>query len=204
MTVCLALLGTAFAGNASVGVIGARDQATDQWWSGLDLALNPSQDHGIAAFGRIQGGYGFTDGPLGAIEVGATGVVPNEQALIRFGGLVRSGAIYAEYPGAVRPFGVGSKGDPAFGLLPGAELLVEFEWGDVAPFTLRIAGGTGSEAAMEQCEPTDTTYDCVSWSPGILFGISARGRLKNGLYGEAVLGPSPSVALGYGFPIRKR
>ena len=159
---------------------------------------------GFAALGRIQGGYGFADqAPIGALEIGGTFVVPNDEAIIRAGLVAKATAIYTEYPAAVRPFGVGLPGDPAVGLLPGAMVIVEFEWGDVQPFTLRLAGGTQSQAGAIQCFSTDVNYECVKWSGGFIGGLEARYRAKNGLFGEAWVGPSPSLVVGFAFPTKR-
>jgi hypothetical protein len=198
------LVSVAFGGNAAVSAGGGFDAATEQPWAGLDLALFPSQDHGFAAFGRVNGGYGFADGPLGALELGGAFVIPNEEAVVRLGLAGRIAGIYTDYRAPIPVGAAPSDGDPAPGLLPGGMLVVEFEWGDEAPFTLRGAGGVGSTAAAVPCDGLDVFYQCIGWRPGFLGGISARGRLKNGLFLEALGGPSLQALVGYGFPTRRR
>lgn len=200
----LSLATLAHAGTAAIAVGGGYDLVTSQPWTGLDLALHPSQDHGFAAIGRVQSWYGFADrAPLGSLELGGTFVVPHDEAIIRAGLLFRGTVIYTEYPAAVRPFGPGAAGDPALGLLPGGMALVEFEWGTEAPFTLRLAGGTQSQAGATACDPSDVLDQCVSWGGGFIGGLSARYRTKGGLYAEAWAGPSPSLVVGYAFSTRK-
>jgi hypothetical protein len=195
----------AFGGNAAISAGGGSDGITQQPWAGLDLALFPGQDKGFAAHGRLTSGWGFIDGaPLGALELGATGVIPNDEAILRLGFAARMGALYAEYPVGLTIGALGAEGAPALGLLPGGEMLVEFEWGDEAPFTLRVAAGITSQASALYCGSNGSYDECLGWRPGFLGGVSARGRLKNGLFGEILGGPSLYALVGYGFPINRR
>ncbi len=198
----LSLVTVARAGAVGIGVGGGYDLITDQPWTGLDVALHPTQDHGFAGIGRIQGWYGFADrAPLGSLELGGVFVVPNPEAVIRAGLLFRGTAVYTEYPASVRPFGPGQPDAPKVGFLPGGMALVEFEWGTEAPFTLRLAGGTQSQGSA--CSDTAILEDCVKWAGGFIGGISARYRTKGGLYAEAWAGPSPSLVVGYAFGVGK-
>ncbi len=196
----LSLVTAAHAGAVALAAGGGYDLLTAQPWTGLDVALHPSQDHGFAGIGRIQGWYGFADrAPLGSIELGGVFVVPNPEAVIRAGLLFRGTPIYTEYPASVRPFGAGAPDAPKVGFLPGALALVEFEWGTEAPFTLRLAGGSQPQAGAVACNDGDVLNECVSWAGGFVGGISARYRTKGGLFGEAWAGPSPSLVVGYAF-----
>ncbi|MBA2319897.1 MAG: hypothetical protein H0V89_01970, partial [Deltaproteobacteria bacterium] len=194
--------GLALGGNAAISAGGGFDSPTEQPWVGLDLALFPGHARGVAAHGRLTGGYGFADeSPLGIVELGFTGVIPNDEAIVRLGLAARFEGIYTEYGAAVALGALGAEGDPAFGLIPGGMLLLEFEWGEEAPFTVRASGGASSIAV--QCG-LETNDDCIGWRGGFLGGISARGRLKSGIFLEAAAGPSVSALVGYGFPVGNR
>ena len=195
----------AAAGNAAISAGGGSDGTTQQPWAGLDLALFPGQDYRGALHGRITPGWGLLDrAPLAAAELGGTWAVPNDEAVLRVGLAARLGMLYAEYPVGLALGDPGREGEPALGLLPGGVALVEFEWGEEAPFTLRVSGGLTSQASVVSCGSNRTYVECLGWRTGFLGGFSARGRLRNGLFGEVLAGPSLSALVGYGFPINRR
>jgi len=199
-----AMAGAALAGTVALTGGGGWDILTAQPWAGVDLALHPSNDRGFAGIGRVQGAWGFADGaPLPALEVGGVVVVPHPEAVIRVGLTAKMTGLYVPYPAPIRLGAPGTSADPGLGLLPSGMALVEFEWGDTQTFTLRAAGGTGSQAGAIACDDADVLDACVAWRGGFTGGISARARLRQGWFGELWAGPSASLTLGYAFPVRR-
>lgn len=212
LTVGLTLLAatmptTAHAAPSSVSIAGAGGwtYTTKQPWAGLDIAFHHDGLSGFAFVGRVKGAYAIGDDrPFGDVELGFMGVAPTqEKATVRVG--VRAGL---EVYTAVFPmrFTVPSTYDPqawgAVGFLPYGVIAAELGWTApenakaVATYALGLDAGLGLSVARQSCTD-DPTQICTE--PGMAFygGLTGRMALKNGFFMQALVGPTPTLSLGW-------
>lgn len=196
----------------ALSAAGGFDFTTRQPWLGLDVAFQPDQLRGFAFAGRVQAGWGFGDQrPLGVVQLGFAGVVPAESALVRIGLLAHAELYVVDYP---LPVQVGEPVEGTFGnfgMFPGGLLLAELGWHRAgkrgpAAWSIGLRLGAAPVAVVEECPFNGTSQDelCYGSRVGILGGITGRLRFHEGVYLEAVGGPSPMLSLGYAFPTGRR
>jgi hypothetical protein len=196
----------------ALSAAGGFDFTTRQPWLGLDVAFQPDQLRGFAFAGRVQAGWGFGDQrPLGVVQLGFAGVVPAESALVRVGLLAHAELYVVDYP---LPVQVGEPVEGTFGnfgMFPGGLLLAELGWHRAgtrgpAAWSIGLRLGAAPVAVVEECPFNGTSQDelCYGSRVGILGGITGRLRFHEGVYLEAVGGPSPMLSLGYAFPTGQR
>jgi hypothetical protein len=198
MIAMLLLLLDAEAGAIVLSASGGFDGPTAQPWTGLELALHPTHDHGVAPIGRIVPAFGFGDRePMVFSEFGLAVVLPNEEAIVRLGAVVRPVWMYSHAPMPIE-FAPPSAERQTPGVNLGGMALIEFEWGQEAPFTVGFKGGFGSSGSDIVCGPSDVDpAACITWHPGFIGGFMSRARLKNGLSAEVMLGPLTSLSVGF-------
>lgn len=186
---------------------GGYEFTTQQGIAGLDLAFHHDGDHGFAFEGRVLGGWAFTDArPIGRVEAGFSGVVPNrDNLLVRVGLIAGSVVAVAPYPLSFQVGGVPE--DDSYGhvgFMPYGLFLAELGWRrPLAPkgwstWALGLRIGAGPLLRIGPCDD-DPAANCASPQVAFQGGLSARVRLRNGLHVEAMVGPSPQVSLGYAF-----
>lgn len=187
---------------------GGWDLATRQPWAGLAVDFRHDGRTGAALIGGVRGGWAFFDArPRFDVDLGAMGVLPTQENLIRLGGGV--GTQIAIVPDVV-PFSVG--GDPAgFGavvLLPYGYVATELgwtrpgAWRGAAAWSVGARLGVSAGYGVTACDenPVDGCF-----GPRALFvgGVSARVRFHEGVFLDALAGPSASVRIGYAFGGRR-
>lgn len=193
MPVLLALLTTAHAGVLTVSAAGGYDFPTSEPWSGVELALHPTQTQGFAMSARLAPAWGFIEGqPLLFGEVGVHGVLPSEDATIRLGVVARVVGLHAEQ-------GVPVGLESGLGVAPAGLASLEFEWGEQTPFTFGVRGGLGAAMYDTQCEDDADRPACLSWSTAFIGGFHARVRTPSGFAAEAQLGPVSQLSIGWAF-----
>jgi hypothetical protein len=176
------------------------DYPTDNAWTGLEVAVHPTHTSGYAFIGKFDMTYGFKDAtPIAFLEGGPSIIIPEDEAIVRVAILTRLGMLSAPYPLAIRPGGTPQVGGrQQFGVVPGVMASLEFEWGDVAPYTVGFKGGVGSSAVDGGCaDGVDPAY-CITWAPAFIGGFYGRFRMKNGLAAELIVGPTASLSIGWG------
>lgn len=190
-----------FAATPTVSVAAGNDFPTDEWWTGAQVALQPSGDALVQPVGRLVGAYGLIDGtPLAIGEIGAMVRVPSPEATVRVGLLARPELAITRYR---PPIALAHTGSRYVGLIPGGLAQLEFEWTPEAPFALGVKGGMASSVTDVFCDEdaTDRTT-CVSWFAGFVGGFTVRKQFANGLSGEVILGTQLAVSIGWAFPAR--
>lgn len=169
-----------------------------QPWIGVEGALWADQVEGWAPVGRALVAVGARGPqPLAVVELGALRVVPAEGGRVRVGAAARLGFGGAEFAFPL-PVRAPSEGKGGLGFYPAGLAMLEFEWGEVAPFSLGVRAGPGSALASNWCvgEPTPA---CLTWHLGLVGGIYARKRFEGGLVIEAVGGSTASLLVGRAF-----
>lgn len=184
------------AGEIVLGAAGGRDFPTDQFWTGIQAAAHPDGEDKWSGMGRLMLGWGFADDfPMAQVEAGFLGAVPHPGETVRLG-IVASAEIVATRYRLPLEF---SDVDRHVGLIPGIELLVEFEFFDERPFVFGARGGVQSASSNYLCPTTDEVETCLVWFPAFVGGFYGRGAVTDWLYLEALIGPSPRIAIGYPF-----
>lgn len=204
----LAGLLTPSVGSAETVVLGAAgglDFPTRQPWAGLDLAIHPDSPDVWSGMGRVQAGWAFADGkPFANVEGGFTRNFTGQEATFRIGLAVRSWIYIANYR---LPLQV-SEPDPAgfgtLGFIPGGWLVGEIEWDreaekGPAAWSVGLKAGASSVAAVRDCVDNGEAALCTAWNAGVVGGFTFRLRMHEGLALEALVGPSPSLSVGYAF-----
>lgn len=198
MIAALLLAASARAAVPVFSLAGGYDLPTDQPWAGVELAVYPEIGRNINPIGRLTPAWGFgDDDPFLLTEFGILGRVPEDEAVVRLGVILRLMTLLADYR---TPF---QAGDPAgdgvsVGFVPGAMLAVEFEFERESPFTIGARGGLGSTVSDALCplEDPDLTR-CLTWHPGFIGGFEARWRAKKGFFAEIIVGTTSSLSIGW-------
>jgi hypothetical protein len=178
-----------------VSASGGYDVSLDQPWAGVELAVHASHDHGVEPVGRLVPAYGFFDHlPFAVLEAGALVRVPEDEAVLRTGVVLRPVFALSD---ARLPWQFGDPADGRkLGILPGLLAIVEFEWNPEAPLTIGFRGGPASSVSDYLCETADST-ECLTWHVGFAGGFYARKRLANGFALEAIVGTTSSLSIGW-------
>lgn len=181
---------------------------TRQPWAGLDLAFRHDGTRGARFLGGLRGGWAFFDErPRFDLDAGVMGVLPTEQ-LIRLGAAV--GAQLAITPFDL-PLAIGGDVD-GYGrvsILPYGYLATEigFQRPDAKrgahAWSVGIRVGASASAALVACED-DPDEECLGTGVAFLGGVTARIRFHEGVYLEAMAGPSAFLNIGYAFPVGRR
>jgi len=212
------LLGCLLAGSAvadeppaqliALSASGGWNLPTRQPWAGLDLAFRHDGMRGARFLGGIRGGWAFFDErPRVDVDAGVMGVLPTEK-LIRLGGAV--GAQLAIAPLDL-PLAVGGDVDGygRFSILPYGYLATELGWQrpdatkGTAAWSIGIRVGASAAAGLVPCDD-DPSEECLGGGVAFLGGITARVRFHEGVYLEAMAGPSAFLNIGYAFPVGRR
>lgn len=199
MSLLLALLTLwepALAGEIVLSAAGGRDFPTDQYWTGLQASVHADGQRKWAGTGRLAVGWGFADAyPLAQIEAGVLRALPRDGEIVRVGVIASTNIVATRYR---LPLEL-ADADRHVGLVPGLELAVEFEFFDEKPFVVGARGGVQSASSNYLCPTTDDVEDCLAWYPAFTGGFFGRGLVAKWLYVEALVGPSPRVAIGAPF-----
>ena len=162
-------------------------------WSGVELAVHPTNTQGTAFIGRLSRGWGFGEAqPRVLGEFGFATVVPQEQATVRVGLVGQALVTRTEY---VLPIILASD-DTYTGIIPSGMGLVEFEYGENWRYAIGARAGLGPEITNIQCGAEIEPW-CLRWTTGFAGGFYARARLGSGFAAELSLGPSSSLAVGW-------
>lgn len=187
----------AWAGSWVVSGGGGFDLPLNEPWAGVDVALHPTQDGGIEPAARITPAFGFGDmAPVVFAEAGAYVRVPEDEAVLRLGLLIEANVAVARYRLPLM------SGDPrdgwALGVVPGAQLDLQFAWTPDAPLVVGARGGPIATASDYACtvDGADPAY-CVTWHPGFGGGLYARKQTARGLSIEASLGTTSWLLVGH-------
>ena len=142
----LALAAVAFGSTPVISASGGWDLPIAQPWAGVEVGLVPVQDHGFEPIGRLALQYGPIDTlPFGTLELGGVARVPEDEAVLRAGLVLRLQALYADFR---VPMQLSDPEDgPALGFVPGFQGLVEFAWKPEAPLTLGFRAGPQSSVS---------------------------------------------------------
>ena len=191
-----ALLGAvALAGTPVVGVSGGWEEPTGQAYTGLTLALEPSEISGWSPVGQLTLGYGLRDrGPLGWLEMGLVRVVPHPEAVVRVGlaGRLTLGR------GAYRWALDWSDQPIRWGAYPAVYGIVELEWNtEVAPYGVGLKAGVASTLVETYCQEGQASTGCATWIAGFGGGFVVYKRFEGGLSLEALVGPQTQLTLGW-------
>jgi hypothetical protein len=185
---------------------GGFDLRTRQPWAGLDLGFHPDVFRGFSFIGRVRGGWGFIDGrPLGHIEAGFVGVVPAQDVTARVGLVAQTLVYAAPYD---LPAQIGGSPEPGswgnVGFLPGGAAVLELGWrraGERGPaaWSLGVRAGAGLAITGVACPSPNEDDVCVGSASTFVGGVTGRMQLHEGLFVEALLGPTLSAGIGYAF-----
>lgn len=207
--------GPAHAARTSIALSGGGgyDFLTRQPWAGLDLSFWPEQEHGFSFVGRLRGAYAATDQrPFGVFQGGFMGVLPAATIIPRLGVLAHLQVNVTQYPLPIQ-LGAAPTGEGwgSAGLLPGGMLAAEvgFQRPDAtkgpAVWSFGLHAGAALGVAAIDCAPgTPAEIVCYSSSAMFIGGVAARMRFHEGVWLEAVLGPSAHVSIGYAWGVGGR
>lgn len=181
----------------SLAAIGGYDDPTRNVYTGLELQLHARNRSGFGVIGAVSGSWAFTEGtPLTKAELGLVHHIPAERAIVRVGLLAHTSLITVPYRVAVP---IARKDDQRTGLVPLAQLLLEFEYGDDNPFVFGIRAGMGSALSNFRCADPNDLSDCAVWTETVIASASGKAFFKSGLYGELTLGHISKLGIGYHF-----
>ncbi len=203
ITLALALTAASTASAASPGYLtlaGAAgyDDQNRALWGGIDFALRPDNRKGfgiIAGFTPSYGGF-QDERPLAFAEFGLVRYVQAEQATVRIGAVFRTGIVSLPYQTAVT---LGETETGEFGLSPAIMMHVEFEYGEDTPFVFGIRAGMGTGVSNFRCIDPDDLSGCAIWTETFVANAFGNVRLKNGLFGELMIGHTSKLSIGYAF-----
>lgn len=174
-----------------------RDFATDQFWAGLDFALHADGMQVVAPVARLTPGWAIADNrPMVTVEGGVAVPIPHDGAGVRIGAVVEATLFNSPYR---LPWSFRDDDEAHLGLIPGAEALLEFEFGEDRPFVFGVRAGVRSSSSNYLCQTPDEVEYCMAWYPGFSGGFFGRGAVLEWLYLELMVGPSPYLAVGYPF-----
>lgn len=163
-------------------------------WSGVELAIHPTNTEGTAFIGRLNPSWGFSDEqPRVLGEFGFATVVPQkEQATVRAGLVAQVLYTRAQHTMPI----VLSSDELYSGLVPAGMGLVEFEYGENWRYAIGARAGVGPEITNIYCD-SEIEPSCLRWTAGFAGGFYARMRLSGGFAAELAVGPSSSLAVGW-------
>jgi len=200
LTPLLALLLASVPASAGALVLSplvGRDFATDQFWAGLDFALHADGMRKVAPVGRITPGWAMADSrPMLFAEAGVAVALPHDGAIVRLGAAVNGTLFNAPYR---LPMELRDEEDAHLGIIPGVELLLEFEFGEARPFVFGARAGVRSSSSNYLCQDPHDIENCLAWYTGFSGGFLGRGAITEWLYLELLVGPSPHLTVGYPF-----
>lgn len=196
-------LSSALAGTV-VGAVGTGDVAIGQSILGAEVAVLGEQAKGFRPHFRLLAGYDvFQSLPSGSTELGFTGVVPNDQAVIRAGLFGRVDHLLRRRRIALQ-FSDSDEGDARYGLGLAVAAMAELAWDPEAPLTLGGHLGMGHwsgvrpECIVGEDGPVEGFPErCVAWPVSVVGGIYLRKSLKNGLTFRVQAGTTFEVGVGY-------
>ncbi len=193
----------------TVGAVGGFDFGTKQPIAGIDLSLQPDQQRGFTVIGRLRGGVGIADlRPFGDVELGFAGVIPAETFVVRLGVIARTLVYVANYDLPLQVGQPSRDGLGAVGFFPVGMALAEVGYqrldAERGPASWAIGLRMGAAPALKYgvCPVEEESQErdlCVGYSNGLLGGFSARLRFHEGVYLEALIGPSPTAVIGAAF-----
>ena len=199
----------------SAAAAGGYTFATQQPWTGVDIAVHSYQQRGFGMSGRMVAGVNLFDvRPAVSGELGLNGVVPDKNAIIRLGVAGGGQMTFANYPLPVQaPGELTVDGFGLFGFIPYGVITadIDLRWTDRprAPesLTIGLRAGVGSISGVVDCIDEAASAEegravgtlCDRWVPGFIGGFVGRLVLRNGFFLEAEAGPSPRLAIGYAF-----
>lgn len=194
-----------------LGVAGGFEITTRQPVLALDLSFHPDQMAGFSFVGRLQLGAGFYDErPYGLLQAGFAGVVPADDATVRIGVLAHTMIYAADYR---LPLQIGGEPEAGtfghVGFLPGALVLAEVGFrreGERGParWAVGIKAGAAPGVAVIECADPTSEEVCLGQRVRPIGGFTARLLLHEGFFLDATLGPTASLAIGYGWPLPER
>jgi hypothetical protein len=186
---------------AVISAAGGLDYLTQSPWTGLDLAFHASNPRGWEPIGRVTPSWGLKDDTVVVFaELGAVHTIPNDQATIRAGLVSRWVSYMGAYVLPIQPGGLPRAGEPPqWGVVPGGYALLEFDMGEVSPFTIGFHAGVGSAVADYGCTADSDPTGCLYWDPAFIGGFVTRYRHKSGFVLDTRFGPSARLGLGWSF-----
>jgi hypothetical protein len=189
----------------AAGLTGGYDYPSAQWFAGAEAVVLPRNTRGAQPLGRLIAAYGFKGLPLLTLEAGALAVVPNPEAVIRVGAVVRPTLTVSDARLPVQ-FADPQAG-PAAGLTFGGQLWLEFEWGgnhpdpaDDAPLTVGLKGGITQIPTDYFCDAVEPDFaTCRVWEMGGVGSIFVRKTFPNGLSLQLEAGVIPTASVRWTF-----
>jgi hypothetical protein len=188
---------TALAGAPVISGTGGFDVPTDQPWAGVEFAVHPTNDHGVALVGRVAPAWGFgDDAPVVFSQIGFMAHLPEDETLLRGGIVLAPMFAIGQFRMPVQ-FGDPSTGT-TLGIVPAVLIAFEFEWNPDAPLTIGFAGGPASTASDYACDSEHIdTAKCITWHTGFGGGVYLRKRTVGGVAFEARIGATTALSVGY-------
>ena len=150
--------------------------------------------------------------PFGLFQAGLLGVAPAASIVPRIGLIGQLQVNVTPYP---LPIQVGGTPDPEgwgnTGFLPGGLLAAEvgFQRPDAtrgpAVWSFGLHAGAGLGVAVIDC-PIGTPTEVLCFSSAAMFigGITGRMRFHEGLWLEALIGPTPHLGIGYAWGVGRQ
>lgn len=192
---------------------GGADLAMNQVWSGVELALHPTQRSGLAPQLRLTPSFSLTDyTPLVWAEVGGSVVIPSPEspeATVRIGVLGRAAIPFVTY---ALPLRLGDTGSTGTGLVPSGQAFLEIGWQDrtrvltdgappvrAVDAVMGLRAGPGSLVSGHQCTETSDGDTCLVWVPGLVLSFYSRLDWPSGLHAEVALGTVFQLSVGRRF-----
>lgn len=195
--ILITLLAAAHASTFVPGITAGADFSTQQPLVGIDAALHPDLEDSWTPILRGTAVWAFSDDrPMGRLEAGLAMGLPHEGEIVRLGAVVWTQIVDSPFR---LPIGLSETEDRRLGLIPGAELLVEFEYGERHPFVFGARLGVTAGVSNYLCPTPELTSDCAAWYPALAGGFYGRGQPLDWLYVEAIVGPSPRLTVGVPF-----
>jgi len=190
-------------GAVTVAAAGGYDDPTRNFYTGIELALRPTNEKGVGVIAGVTPAWGTgvpgvdgDGGVMGFGELGALFHIPAVRAIVRVGFVARASLISVPYRVAVR---LGDTEQGEIGLTPAGMLHIEFQYGETSPFTFGVRAGLGSGLSNFRCNDPDDLSGCALWLDSIVASAFGNIRMENGFFADLRFGQISQVSLGYVF-----
>lgn len=190
----------------SIAAGGGLDYPSAQPWVGADFGVHPDIAKGASFVGRLRAGWAFVDRrPFSELQAGAAVAIQGKASLVRIGVVGRAWMSFSSIEVPMQPkvpedpdgFGTAAFLFGGYGLIELGWLRPDADKG-VHKAAAGVQIGASTRLGAVACED-DESKQCIYVRPAFTGGFSGRVTFHEGVFLEAVLGPSLSGTIGYAF-----
>jgi hypothetical protein len=198
------LLATALAAEPPTFVLGASagyNWPTRQGVTSLDFAVHPDHQSGFSPLARVRADYAIADGrPYGDMELGFTGVIPDDNITGRLGVVAGTMLIAVPYPVPYQVSEPDPEGFGELGFLPSAMMVGEISFYREAErgmrsVTVGLRAGAASGINVGRCDANE----CRGWGWSFAGSLNFRADFWEHVHLDLQVGNSLHATLGYRF-----